>query len=245
MGWGSRASTYSYMYNHIGNFSSAGEASARSLFFGGVPRRFPNLRFAFQEGGVAWGCNLLSDIIGHYTKRNREAIDRYNPRNLDVDQLQELFEEFATGAIREQRHRVTSYGLNMWSEPQDDREIVDEFASCAIDGVADIVDIFTRQYHFGCEADDPMNAMAFNSRINPHGARLRGVFASDIAHWDVPDFRETLTEAYELVEDGHLSEQDFEDFVFANPVSLWAGGNPDFFTGTVVEGAVEKHLANR
>jgi len=28
--------------------------------------------------------------------------------------------------------------------------------------------------------------------------------------------------------------------VFANPVRLWAGGNPDFFAGTVVEDAAAK-----
>jgi len=32
-----------------------------------------------------------------------------------------------------------------------------------------------------------------------------------------------------------ISETDFRDFVFANPVRLWAGNNPDFFKGTVVE----------
>ena len=36
---------------------------------------------------------------------------------------------------------------------------------------------------------------------------------------------------------------DFRDFVFTNPVTLWTAMNPDFFKGTVVEGAVEKLLA--
>ena len=38
-------------------------------------------------------------------------------------------------------------------------------------------------------------------------------------------------------------EEDFRDFVFANPVTLWTGMNPDFFKGTVVEQEVEKLLA--
>jgi hypothetical protein len=135
-----------------------------------------------------------------------------------------------------------AYGLNMLSEPLDDPSLADEFAESLVTSPADVLDIFTRQYHFGCEADDPMNALAFDTDLNPGGARLRGVFASDIGHWDVPDFREVLPEAYELVEDGHFSEQDFMEFVFANPVSLWAGGRPDFFKGTVVENAVEKIL---
>jgi hypothetical protein len=30
-----------------------------------------------------------------------------------------------------------------------------------------------------------------------------------------------LPEAYELVEDGHITESDFSDFVFGNAVRLW------------------------
>src|SRR5262245_30896181 len=65
-GWGTRVSTRNYVHNHLGNFASAQEATCRSLFMGGVPRRFPGLRFAFLEGGVAWGCQLRADILGHY-----------------------------------------------------------------------------------------------------------------------------------------------------------------------------------
>jgi predicted TIM-barrel fold metal-dependent hydrolase len=241
-GWGTRTSTTNYVYNHIGNFATAGEAAARSLFFGGVPRRFPELRFAFQEGGVAWACNLYSDILGHYEKRNRDAISHYDPAQLDRAQLQQLFAEFATTDMRAHEDRF-EYGLNMLSEPETDPAVIDEFAESLVTSPEDVVDIFTRQYHFGCEADDPMNALAFNRDLNPHAARLRGVFASDIGHWDVPDFRGVLPEAYELVEDGHFSEHDFMEFVFGNPVSLWTGTNPDFFAGTVVEGAVAKHRA--
>ncbi len=103
--------------------------------------------------------------------------------------------------------------------------------------------IFADQYFFGCEADDPMNALAFDTRINPHGTRLRAVFASDIGHWDVPDFRQVLPEAYELVEDGLLIDEDFRRFTFSNAVDLWAGDGGDFFSGTIVEDAVNAHVA--
>ena len=102
--------------------------------------------------------------------------------------------------------------------------------------------IFTEQYFFGCEADDPMNAMAFDASRNPRGARLPAVFASDIGHWDVPDFRGVLGEAWELVEDGHVTTDDFRDFTFGNAVRLWGGTNPDFFRGTVVESAADVAL---
>src|SRR5205823_2095799 len=52
--WGTRGSISSYMYNHIGLFAASGEALCKALFFGGVTRRFPGLKFAFLEGGVGW-----------------------------------------------------------------------------------------------------------------------------------------------------------------------------------------------
>ena len=48
------------------------------------------------------------------------------------------------------------------------------------------------------------------------------------------DFRDPLPEAYELVEEGHITEANFRDFVFANTVRLWGKQNPHFFEGTVV-----------
>jgi hypothetical protein len=46
--------------------------------------------------------------------------------------------------------------------------------------------------------------------------------------------REPLAEAYELVEDGFLSDDNFRDFTFTNVVRLWGTQNPRFFEGTVV-----------
>jgi len=48
---------------------------------------------------------------------------------------------------------------------------------------------------------------------------------------------------HELVDKGIMSGNDFRDFVFTNPVRMWTALNPDFFKGTVVEGAVNKLLA--
>ena len=105
------------------------------------------------------------------------------------------------------------------------------------------MDVFTRQLGFGCEADDPMNALAFNDSMLPHGARLNAMFASDIGHWDVPDLREVLPEAWELVEDGHLTEQNFADFACGNVVRMLTAMNPRFFEGTAVADAVRPYLA--
>src|SRR5262245_1067307 len=52
MGWPGRASPSNYVLNHLGNFAAAGEATCRSLFLGGVTRRFPRLRFRSEERRV-------------------------------------------------------------------------------------------------------------------------------------------------------------------------------------------------
>ena len=121
---------------------------------------------------------------------------------------------------------------------------MDDWAACQIKRGEDIRDLFVPHFYFGCEADDPMTTWAFNRRVNPFGARLRAMFGSDISHWDVPDIKEVVPEAYELVEHKLLTEEDFQDFVFGNVVRLHAGANPDFFKGTRVEDAVTKFLKN-
>ena len=88
-----------------------------------------------------------------------------------------------------------------------------------------------------------MNALAFRPDLSPRGARLRSLFASDIGHWDVPDILEVVPEAFELVEHGQVTGDDFRDFVFANPVALWTALNPGFFNGTAVANEVEEELA--
>ena len=134
-------------------------------------------------------------------------------------------------------------GLAMLSEPITGDDVVDEFAESQVSSADDVVEIFTQRYFFGCEADDPMAAMAFDARRNPHGARLPAIFASDIGHWDVPDFSRVLCEAWELVDDGHLTEDDFRAFTFDNPIALWTGTNPDFFADTAVQSAVAAALS--
>ena len=54
--------------------------------------------------------------------------------------------------------------------------------------------------------------------------------------------RKAAMEAYELVEDGLITEDDFRDFVFTNPARAKADLNPDFFRGTRVEGDVYRLL---
>ncbi len=242
MGWGSRMSRSNYVYNHIGNFAVAGEAACRAIFFGGVAQRFPRLRFGFLEGGVAWAANLFSDILGHYEKRNREAIAHYDPAELDRGLIEQLLKEHAPAPVRGALDRLDD-ALLMLSDPEEDRSLIDEFAACGVDSTEDIKDLFEQRFFFGCEADDPMNAIAFDRDKIPMRARLNAIFASDIGHWDVPDFRGVLPEAWELVDDGHLDANDFRAFTCDNAIGLLAGARPDFFEGTVVEDYARKVVA--
>jgi SAM-dependent methyltransferase len=238
-GWGSRVSHRNYVYNHLGNFGVAQEAACRSLLMGGVPKRFPGLSFAFLEGGVSWACQLYADVLGHYEKRNKDVVSMYDDSQIDTTRAVELFEEFSRGRINNYREEFQRGVGTHRHQPLESDGVngIDDFAESLIQRPEDIVDVFTRQFNFGCEADDPMNALAFNRRLLPHGARLNAVFASDIGHWDVPDMREVLAEAWELVEDGHMTEEDFREFTCGNAMRMLTSMNPRFFEDTVVSDA--------
>ena len=239
LGWGSRVSRTSYTYNQLGHFAAAGEATCRSLFLGGVPKRFPKLRFAFLEGGVAWGLSLYAGILGVFEKRNGKAIEHLNPANLDRPLLLELLGEYGTKAISERLDRIDQ-GWLFLNDPTDPGGSRDEFSESGVSGPEEIEEIFTRRFYFGCEADDPMNALAFTKKINPRGAELQAIFASDIGHWDVQDFRSVLPEAWELVERDILDAAQFRAFTCDNVASLMTATNPDFFAGTVVEDSLKQ-----
>ncbi len=233
MGWYRSSSQTNYMYNHIGNFAAAGETTCRSLFFDGVPKRFPELNFAFLEGGVGWGCNLYSDLLGHYEKRGGGRIDDYDPRHLDQAKIRELFERYGSEKAKLHLDELSD-SLALLSDPDEDRTQIDEFARSGVKSAEELRDIFVNQFYFGCEADDPMTATAFNTRLNPLGATQNPLFSSDIGHWDVPDSRDVLAEAFELVDNGLLTTEDFRRFVYENPRRFHSRANPGFFDGTCI-----------
>jgi hypothetical protein len=116
-------------------------------------------------------------------------------------------------------------------------EVLDEFAPAGIVDARDIEHLFVPSFYFGCEADDPMTALAFSGTLR-FGARLNAMFSSDIGHWDVPDITGVLAEAWEPVEDGLITEADFRDFTFTNAARFYTASNPRFFEGTVVADSV-------
>jgi predicted TIM-barrel fold metal-dependent hydrolase len=239
-GFGFRTAVSNWVYNHIGHFAAGGEAMCKALFLGGVTRRFPKLKFSFLEGGGAWACSLYNDLIRHWKTRNVGALENVNPANLNRDELADLLKRYGNPRMRRCVERTGVEDVQLNTVPPD----IDEFARCAIERAEDIRDLFVPNFYFGCEAEDSLNAWAFNGKINPFGARLNVVLGSDISHFDVTDMSEVLAEAHELVDEGLLGEADFKDLTFSNAVRFFGGVNPNFFEGTAVEKAAAELLAS-
>ena len=191
---------------------------------------------------MGWACSLYADMVGHWEKRNGKAMDNYDPANLNRELLMDLYRRYG-GKLVEGKLDQVGKGRGLLGGSEEDPAMRDEWARCGIKKAEDIRDLFVHNFYFGCEADDPMNAHAFNTKMNPFGAKLKTIFSSDIGHWDVPDMLEVVEEAYELVEKGAITEDNFRDFVFTNPARMWTDMNPDFFKGTVVEKDIAKLLA--
>jgi predicted TIM-barrel fold metal-dependent hydrolase len=242
--WGNHRSISNHQFNMIGAFADAGFALCKSLFFGGVTRRFPELRVAALEGGVAWASTLFGDLVERWEKRNGRAVQRYNPAGLDRERLLELIERYG-GEVFERtkpRERYRSGELGTRTDREEDPATLDEWGACSIESREDLYELFVPRFYFGCEADDPTMPVAF-SNVNAMGARMNAMFGSDIGHWDVPDMSSVLSEAYEQVERGALAEDDLRRFLFDNPVRFYTDMNPNFFKGTAVESAVDGLIA--
>lgn len=142
MGWSSRRSISNYTFNHIGHFASASEALAKSLFLGGVTRRFPTLKFAFIEGGVSWGASLYPDLIWHWERRNKNSLHKlYDPANIDIDRLKELYRQYGDERITSHLDQIGN-GLGVINNHQQEAEdTLDDFAALNITKAEDIRDL--------------------------------------------------------------------------------------------------------
>jgi hypothetical protein len=222
----------SYVANHVGQFAASMYPLVKSLLFGGVTNRFPDLPFVFLECGVSWAAQMINDTIEHWEKRNIVALEKLNPSTLDRDALAGYFAKYG-GRISElididpydYVQKLPVHG----STPEEH----DEFVHMGVGNRRDIVDRFSKMY-FGCEADDRGITAAY-APSNIEGAQLRPLFSSDIGHWDVPDMSDVVAESYELVDDGHLSATQWKSIVCDNPIELYRSVNPRFFDGTALE----------
>lgn len=227
IGASDRASISNFVFNQIGHFAAAGGALAKSLFLGGVTARFPRLRLALLEGGAAVGVQIYISLVGNWLKRGGSAIARLNPDNIDKQLLMKLLVESDESLARYTPDQLIR-AQNDMTRPRDD------FDAAALSSVEDIRDRFCTNFYWGCEADDPLVGVAFDSKLTPLGALVPAFFASDLGHWDVPEFDQPVEEAFELVERGILDLDQLRQFLFDNPVRFYASLNPTFFSGTAI-----------
>ena len=242
---GTHASTTNYVYNRIGVFATFGHAAARALFLSGVTKKFPELNIGFLEGGVWWGVSLYNDLIEFFEKRNVESLlDHHDPAKFDVALTETLYRDFGNEYLTPERFLANKEGFTSdgRTTPGVNPDFIDDWSALGAESGEDIRDLFIDNLYFGCEADDAMNYTAFNTKANKFGAKLKAMFSSDLGHWDVVDFGDVLAEAHEQTEKGLMTDDDFRDFVFANPARFTTRTNPDYFKGTVVEDAVDKFL---
>ena len=214
------------------------------MFFGGVTHRFPTLKFAFMEGGSAWGASLYADLIWHWETRNPDILQNNNPNNVDRAALAELFEVYGGSEFKGRVEQVNS-GLGFHGSlfsPEDPGEL-NEFAAAGITKAEDIRDRFLNHFYFGTESNDTRVAAAFNRKAIPYGDRVKAFLGSDSGHWDVPDITAIASNAYSFVERDIISEEDLRYFLSTHPLELYTSLNRDFFKGTIVEQAADEFLA--
>jgi hypothetical protein len=129
----------------------------------------------------------------------------------------------------------------VWPDADDLAAHGDEFAAAAIDSAEDFRDRFVRNFYFGCESSDRFGFLAFADHILPLRAKLKAVLGTDLGHYNPTPMSRVLPEALQAVDHGLMTEDDFRAMAFDNPVELFATGNPDFFTGTAIESAVQTY----
>ena len=160
-----------------------------------------------------------------------------DPKRVNYAEMTRLFDRYG-GSLLAGRISASNEAARA------EQPMVDEFAATGIRNLDDLYERLLPNYYYGCEADDRLAGTAFDARYTPPGRKLKAMFSSDIGHWDVADMDHVVPEAYEMVEDSVMSEEDFRDFMFANPVRLLTGLDPDFFEGTVVAAEVKKIRAS-
>ena len=240
-GWFNRRSFSNGEFNRLGHAADAHAPVTKSLFLGGVVRRFPDLTFSFLEGGVAYGVELLCNLVGGWEKRHYSAmLEHLKPTNLDTDRLWQLIASHGYPALKARGDEAIT-ALQLRDLVERETESLDDYAALEVTNEQELIDLFARNFYFGCEADDPTTGWAFDARMP---ARLKAMLGTDVGHWDVTYFADVLREVWEMVEDGLLSEADLRDLTFRNPLELHTRMNPDFFNGTSIEDAVALELSD-
>ena len=95
MGWQNRTSISNYMYNHLGMLAEGHHALAKSLFLGGVTRRFPDLQLRVPRGrGGVGGRRSTPTSSGTGRSATAPPCGRLDPARVDWDEFAELFARY-------------------------------------------------------------------------------------------------------------------------------------------------------
>lgn len=122
------------------------------------------------EGGVGWACNLLTDLLGHWEKRNARAMEaNVRPTNLDTTTLAELFARYGGKTYQDKMAElmgclslVTPFKSLEELSAREDNATLDDFVAAGITSAEDLRQQFAEHFYFGCEADDVITAWAFD-----------------------------------------------------------------------------------
>ncbi|MDP6175766.1 MAG: amidohydrolase family protein, partial [Rhodospirillales bacterium] len=185
---GTHGSPTNYVYNRVGLFATFGHAATRALFMSGVTRKFPELNFAFLEGGVWWAVAMYNDLVEFWEKRNRDAmIEYHDPANIDFGLMEDMFRRYGNDYLTAERMLAARQTLTRdgRTNPGQDQDSINDWKALKIERAEDIKLLFTENFYFGCEADDSPNYTAFNTKANQFGAKIKALFSSDLGHWDV------------------------------------------------------------
>ena len=131
-GWGSRTSISNYVYNHIGHFAAAGEAMCKSLFLGGVTRRFPDLKFLFLEGGVGWARSAVRRPDGALGKAQPQGAGQLrSAQRRSRAVLPTCYHRYGGKLLRDAARRAAK-SMQFGIAPKDPATI-DDFVRCGIE----------------------------------------------------------------------------------------------------------------
>ena len=114
------------------------------------------------------GCSRTSSATGR-SGEQRASVSS-TPRHLDVNELMGYITKKGEPSQKTRLEEIRQ--LYMAGEPAP--EELDDFSRVGMERVEEMLDLFVEPFFFGCEADDPMNAHAFNTRVNPLGAPSAG-----------------------------------------------------------------------
>ena len=155
-GLGLRNTASNFTFNHIGHFAAAGHAVAKSLFLGGVTRRFPDLHFRLprRRGRLGLPALCRSDRALGAARQGRARIHGPEKARPPV--------AGATGRqIRLPGHRrrtasaATAGRTRRMTSSTAGSPVHDDYAACKITRKEDWIDLYAKPFFFGCEAGRP------------------------------------------------------------------------------------------